>query len=164
MPSKTSEYFPRPSAQDQLQFLHRSVYLRSIFCGLVCCSVNSFGSIRTYLTHHLVVLQHSPGDVYAVIVPICSWHLLVDVGVDSRHGVTLKSFTLLLSRLRLVDQSRRECGSKLMAQNIAAHCIPKCEKRLKLGAELAELCSTLTQVDYIVNRALDSGVEGVTHT
>ena len=72
MPSKTSLYFPRPGEGMLLAvllFLHDA---RSVIC--------------TYFAHDLVVLQDSPADVDAVIVPVCPGHLLVDVGVDARHG------------------------------------------------------------------------------
>ena len=39
----------------------------------------------TYLAHHLIVLQDSPSDVDAVILPVGLRHVLVDVGVDSGH-------------------------------------------------------------------------------
>lgn len=40
----------------------------------------------TNLPHDFVVLQHAPGDVDTVIVPIRPWHMLVDICVDSRHS------------------------------------------------------------------------------
>ena len=41
---------------------------------------------HTDLAHYLVVLQNAPGYVDAVIVPIRSGHLLVDIGIDARHA------------------------------------------------------------------------------
>ena len=40
---------------------------------------------HTDLAHDLVVLQHTPADVYAVVVPVCPRHLLIDIGVHARH-------------------------------------------------------------------------------
>ena len=43
-------------------------------------------TLHTDLANDLIVLKHAPGDVDAVIVPIGPWHVLVDIGVDARHG------------------------------------------------------------------------------
>ena len=37
------------------------------------------------LLDDFVILQDAPRDVHAVVVPVRSWHVLVDVGVDARH-------------------------------------------------------------------------------
>lgn len=42
--------------------------------------------LATYLADDFVVLQHAPLYIYAVIVPVAPRHVLVDVGVDSRHA------------------------------------------------------------------------------
>lgn len=68
MPSKTSEYLPRPAICVRLQCLARDQ------CGN-----------PTNFAHDLVVLQHAPGDVDAVVVPVRTRHLGVDIGVDARH-------------------------------------------------------------------------------
>lgn len=41
----------------------------------------------TNLSYYLVVLQHAPSYIDAIIVPVCPWHLLVDICVDTRHLV-----------------------------------------------------------------------------
>lgn len=40
----------------------------------------------TYLANDLVILQHAPGDVDAVVIPVGSRHVLVYIGVDTCHG------------------------------------------------------------------------------
>ena len=40
----------------------------------------------TNLANHLVVLQDTPGNVHTVIVPVGPGHVLVDIGIDARHG------------------------------------------------------------------------------
>lgn len=40
---------------------------------------------RTYLSDDLVVFKDSPGDVDAVVIPVCTRHVLVDIGVDASH-------------------------------------------------------------------------------
>lgn len=42
---------------------------------------------RTYFPNNFIVLQHAPRDVDAIIVPVCPWHLLVDVCVYTGHAV-----------------------------------------------------------------------------
>lgn len=66
MPSNTSEYLPRP-ARPVSPLLARG------------------NCPPTYLAHDLVVVEHAPGYVDAVVVPVRPRHLLVDVGVDARH-------------------------------------------------------------------------------
>lgn len=39
----------------------------------------------TYLANDLVILKDTPGDVNAVIVPVRPGHMLVDIGIDTRH-------------------------------------------------------------------------------
>lgn len=41
--------------------------------------------LDTYLANDLVVLQHAPGNVHTVIVPVGPRHVLVDIGVNARH-------------------------------------------------------------------------------
>jgi len=41
---------------------------------------------RTNFSDNFVILQNPPTDVHAVVIPICPGHLLVDIGVDARHG------------------------------------------------------------------------------
>ena len=79
MPSKTSLYLPRPGGD----------IVRD--CpGAKCTVLESY----TYFAHDLVVLQHAPADVDAVIVPVCPGHLLVDVGVHARHGDCVSALAL----------------------------------------------------------------------
>lgn len=40
---------------------------------------------RTYLANNFVILQHAPGNVDTVIVPIGPRHMLVDIGINARH-------------------------------------------------------------------------------
>jgi hypothetical protein len=40
----------------------------------------------TDFTYDLIVLQHAPSDVHAVVVPVRARHLLVDICVDARHS------------------------------------------------------------------------------
>lgn len=42
--------------------------------------------LLTDLAYDLIVLQDSPGYIYAIVVPVCPWHLLVDICVDTRHS------------------------------------------------------------------------------
>jgi hypothetical protein len=57
---------------------------------LVVDDVDAFEYLRvlasTNLANDLVVLKDTPGNVHTVIVPVGSWHVLVDIGVDARHG------------------------------------------------------------------------------
>jgi hypothetical protein len=39
----------------------------------------------TYLANNLIVLQHTPRNVDTIIVPIGPRHMLVDIGVNTRH-------------------------------------------------------------------------------
>ena len=39
----------------------------------------------TNLPHHLVILQDTPSDVDAVVLPVSFWHVLIHIGVDSSH-------------------------------------------------------------------------------
>jgi len=50
------------------------------------CAIYSFAwESHTDLAHDLVVLQHAPANVHAVVIPVCPRHLLVDIGVHTRH-------------------------------------------------------------------------------
>ena len=40
---------------------------------------------HTDFAYDLIVLQHAPSDIHAVVVPVRAWHLLVDICVDARH-------------------------------------------------------------------------------
>ena len=48
----------------------------------------------TYFADHLVVLEHAPGDIDAVVVPVGPRHVLVNIGIDTRHGARLPSPTI----------------------------------------------------------------------
>ena len=39
----------------------------------------------TDFAYDLVVLKDAPGDIHAVVVPVGTRHLLVDICVDARH-------------------------------------------------------------------------------
>ena len=54
----------------------------------------------TYLAHYFVVLQNAPTDIDAVIVPVRSRHLLVDICVYSCH---VQSFALVAVYLHLFN-------------------------------------------------------------
>lgn len=43
-------------------------------------------TLRTYLADDLVILQHAPGDVHTVVVPVGPRHVLIDIGVNARHS------------------------------------------------------------------------------
>jgi hypothetical protein len=45
---------------------------------------------RTDLAHDLVVLQHAPGYIHAVVVPVGARHVRVDVGVHASHAERLR--------------------------------------------------------------------------
>ena len=85
MPSKTSEYFPRPEA-----------YIVSFAHGKRV----SMGP--TNLAHNFIVLQDAPRNVHAVIVPVRPWHLLVDICIYTRHFAA----GLLGKAQRKADRSR----------------------------------------------------------
>ena len=42
--------------------------------------------LLTDLSHYFIVLKHPPSNVDAIVIPICPWHLLVDIGIDSCHA------------------------------------------------------------------------------
>lgn len=42
--------------------------------------------MHTDLADYLVVFQHAPGDVDAVVIPVCAGHVGVDVGIDARDA------------------------------------------------------------------------------
>jgi hypothetical protein len=72
MPSKTSEYLPRPVAR---------AWIVS-FCSFARARGER---VPTDLAYYLIVLQHPPCNVYAIIVPVRPWHLLVDISIDAGH-------------------------------------------------------------------------------
>lgn len=89
MPSNTSEYFPRPAIRFIISTLSSAIASVQKAEGIL----TSYGphGLRTNLPHDLVVFQRTPGDINAVIIPVGSGHVFVDVCVHACHleGVLL---------------------------------------------------------------------------
>lgn len=84
MPSKTSEYLPLPGAK--CQFACADVVWGEQKKRKAHSASRGLEHVRrTYLSDDFVILQHAPGDVDAVIVPIGPGHVLIDISVDASH-------------------------------------------------------------------------------
>lgn len=69
------------------------------------------GGELTNLAHDLVVLLHAPGDIDAVVVPVCAGHVGVHVGVHASHGGR-RAAAGLLDDARVVKGDDERSGSE----------------------------------------------------
>ena len=49
------------------------------------CGVGVKMKQLTDFAYNLVVLQHAPSNIHAVVIPVGARHLLVDICIDTRH-------------------------------------------------------------------------------
>ena len=42
--------------------------------------------VRTDFANNLVILQHPPGDIHTIIVPICARHVGIDISIDTGYA------------------------------------------------------------------------------
>ena len=63
--------------------------------GLACIrkTVWRYMAARTDLPYDLVVLEHTPCDVDAVVIPVCPRHVLVHICIYTRHFAAVISRT-----------------------------------------------------------------------
>lgn len=64
----------------------------------------------TYLANDFVILEDTPGDVDAVIVPVRPGHMLVDIGIDTRHLEVDRRFPSAPTIERCAAGLRGGCG------------------------------------------------------
>ena len=78
----------------------------------------------TDLAHNFIILQHAPSDVHTIVVPIGPWHLLIDIGIDTRHGAA----GLLCKTQRKTGKSRRcwviRDGDRGLSQRLEVSVLP----------------------------------------
>ena len=96
---------------------------------------------HAYLPHDLVVLQNAPGDVDAIVIPICPGHIGVDVRIDACHAGSLACIIEIQN-----DEFRRRdrllyIGSGLVRKELLMMWAEGCWLRSELGSE-AQVSST----------------------
>lgn len=73
--------------------------------------------VCTYLANNLVVLEHAPGNIDTVIIPVGPRHMLVDISVYTRHDDRRWVPSSPTMEIRCGGVSRGATGSSLrMAQ------------------------------------------------
>lgn len=63
----------------------------------------------TYFSNHLIIFQDPPGDINAIIIPVCARHTVIDIGIDARHddGGSQGAVGLAHNRYQIERRGRR---------------------------------------------------------